>query len=378
MGIFTMVYLIIAGFAESLIGFRKPFIQALLKKGLLVHVVAPELLANEKAVEELSSLGVICHDISMQRTGMNPFSDLKSLISIWLLIRKVSPDFVMGYTIKPVIYGTLAASLARVPNRFALITGLGFAFIDEDGGRSKVRNLVQKLYRFSLKRCNVVFFQNPDDERLFRELRILRTSTTSFVVNGSGIDISQFLKETLPINGPLRFLLIGRLIGDKGVREYALAASKVKTLYPDVQFDLAGWIDENPNSITQPELNKWIEEGTINYLGRLSNVKPAIKNCSVYVLPSYREGTPRTVLEAMAIGRAIITTDAPGCRETVIDGENGLLIPIKNVQALASAMIKLIEEPELLKKMGHRSRIIAVDKYDVNKVNSQMLKGMKL
>lgn len=373
-----MVYLIIAGFAESLIGFRKPFIQALLKKGLLVHVVAPELLANEKAVEELSSLGVICHDISMQRTGMNPFSDLKSLISIWLLIRKVSPDFVMGYTIKPVIYGTLAASLARVPNRFALITGLGFAFIDEDGGRSKVRNLVQKLYRFSLKRCNVVFFQNPDDERLFRELRILRTSTTSFVVNGSGIDISQFLKETLPINGPLRFLLIGRLIGDKGVREYALAASKVKTLYPDVQFDLAGWIDENPNSITQPELNKWIEEGTINYLGRLSNVKPAIKNCSVYVLPSYREGTPRTVLEAMAIGRAIITTDAPGCRETVIDGENGLLIPIKNVQALASAMIKLIEEPELLKKMGHRSRIIAVDKYDVNKVNSQMLKGMKL
>ena len=175
-----------------------------------------------------------------------------------------------------------------------------------------------------------------------------------------------------------RFLLIGRLLGDKGIREYVQAAEQVKLQYPETQFDLVGWIDANPNTITQPELDSWTAAGTVNFLGRLNDVRPAIGDCSVYVLPSYREGTPRTVLEAMAMGRAVITTDAPGCRETVVDGDNGFLVPIKDADALAQAMLRFIEQPELFAQMGLRSRAIAEEKYDVHKVNAQMLKGMGL
>ena len=374
-----MKFLIVAGFADSLIGFRKPLILALLDKGLSVHVAAPELTTNNKVISELHSLGVATHDISMQRTGMNPLSDLFALFSIFKLMRRIKPDFFLGYTIKPVIYGNLAALLARVPNRFALITGLGFAFIGEEGGaRSKIRALVQGLYRFALKNTNTVFFQNPDDEKLFRELGILSSKANSCVVNGSGVDVSQFEVAPLDLNKPIRFLLIARLLGDKGVREYVSAAAEIKKSFPDTVFDLVGWIDENPDSITQTELDAWVSAGTVNFLGRLSDVRPAISDCDIYVLPSYREGTPRTVLEAMAMGRAVITTDAPGCRETVVDGDNGYLVPIKDSVSLAAAMLRFIENPVLIKEMGQRSRVIAEEKYDVHKVNEQMLMGMRL
>lgn len=374
-----MRFLLIAGFADSLIAFRKPLIEALLSKGLAVHVAAPRLTTNVEMMAELNKLGVVAHDIPMQRAGMNPVADLQALLALWQLMRQIKPQFVLGYTIKPVIYGTLAAWLARVPKRFALITGLGFAFMgEEDGQRSKVRALVQGLYRTALKRSHAVFFQNPDDEALFRQLNILSSATRSCVVNGSGVDVAQFEVAPLFIESAPRFLLIARLLGDKGVREYVQAAQQVKQRYPDAQFDLVGWIDANPNTITQPELDGWIAAKTINFLGRLTDVRPAIAECSVYVLPSYREGTPRTVLEAMAMGRAIITTDAPGCRETVIDGDNGFLVPIKDADALAQAMLRFIEQPELMTQMGQRSRIIAEEKYDVHKVNAQMLKGMGL
>lgn len=374
-----MNFLLVAGFADSLIGFRKPLILALLNKGLVVHVAAPELTTNHKVISELHSLGVIAHDISMQRTGMNPLSDLLALFSIWKLMCRVKPNYFLGYTIKPVIYGNLAALLARVPNRFALITGLGFAFIGYEGGaRSKLRALVQGLYRFALKNVNTVFFQNPDDEKLFRDLRILSSKADSCVVNGSGVDVSLFEVAPLDLSKAVRFLLIARLLGDKGVREYVSAAAEIKKSFPSAEFDLVGWIDENPDSITQTELDSWVSAGTVNFLGCLSDVRPAISECSVYVLPSYREGTPRTVLEAMAMGRAVITTDAPGCRETVVDGDNGYLVPIKDPVPLATAMLRFIENPELIKEMGQRSRLIAEEKYDVHKVNEQMLMGMGL
>lgn len=372
-------FLLIAGFAESLIAFRKPLIVALLNKGLEVHVAAPELLANPEIISELTELGVVAHDIPLQRTGMNPLTDLRSLLALWQLMRQVKPRYVLGYTIKPVIYGTLAAWLARVPQRFALITGLGFAFIgEEDHQRSRVRAVVQGLYRAALRHCHTVFFQNPDDEVLFRQLKIVSTNANTCVVNGSGVDVSEFEVAPFVAQPALRFLLIGRLLGDKGVREYVQAAEQIKQRYPATQFDLVGWIDANPNTITQVELDQWIAAGTVNFLGRLNDVRSAIKDCSVYVLPSYREGTPRTVLEAMAMGRAVITTDAPGCRETVVDGDNGFLITVKDADALAQAMLRFIEQPELIAQMGKRSRFIAEHKYDVHKVNAQMLKGMNL
>jgi glycosyltransferase involved in cell wall biosynthesis len=374
-----MKFLLIAGFAESLIGFRKPLILALLSKGLAVHVAAPELTINAEVMCELDEWGVVAHDISMQRTGMNPVADLRTLFALWRLMFQIKPQFVLGYTIKPVIYGSLAGWLAGVPKRFALITGLGFVFIGEEhGSRSKLMALVCGLYRTALKRSDTVFFQNPDDEDLFRQLNILGSTVKSFVVNGSGVDVTQFEVAPFAVDSAPRFLLICRLLGDKGVREYVQAAQQVKQRHPDAQFDLVGWIDSNPNAIIQSELDGWVATGTINFLGRLSDVRPAFRNCSVYVLPSYREGTPGTVLEAMSMGRAVITTDAPGCRETVIDGDNGFLVPVKDSVALEQAMLRFIEQPELIAKMGARSRAIAEKKYDVHKVNRQMLNGMGL
>lgn len=374
-----MKFLILASLAGSLTGFRKPLIQALVSQGLEVHAVAPELLTDKKVVAELSAIGVTCHDAPLSRTGMNPLSDLKALFALRRLMKTIQPDYFLGYTIKPVIYGNLAAWLAGVPHRFALITGLGYTFI---GGQGVARKLVSKLahtlYKAALAKTQKVFFQNPDDEALFRQLGLLPRSTPSLVVNGSGVDVSQFAVVPFVEQSVPHFLLIARLLGDKGIREYVQAAKLVKQQYPEAQFDLVGGLDTNPTSISQAELDQWIAAGTINFLGRLSDVRPAIAECSVYVLPSYREGTPRTVLEAMAMGRAVITTDAPGCRETVVDGDNGFLVPVKDADALAQAMLRFIEQPELIAQMGQRSRSIAEEKYDVHKVNAQMLEGMGL
>lgn len=373
-----MIFLLIASYPDSLIKFRGSLIEDISKKGFEIHVAIPDLDNNITLKKILEDKGIIAHNIPMQRTGINPLADIVTLFHLIRHIRRTKPEYVLGYTIKPVIYGSLAAWLAKVPNRFALITGLGYAFQgqedDTSAKRSLIRQLAQRLYSLALGTTHKVFFQNPDDQALFKKLNILKPSTPSFVVNGSGVNISEY--EVTPLPASPRFLLIARLLGDKGVREYAQAAKQIKNTKPEVNFDLVGWIDENPDAIKQLELDTWIKEGTLNYLGKLTDVRPAIAKCSVYVLPSYREGTPRTVLEAMSMGRAIITTDAPGCRETVVDNDNGFLVPVKSVEALVVAMKKLIDDPDLIEKMGQRSRAIAEEKYDVHKVNDSMLKAM--
>jgi glycosyltransferase involved in cell wall biosynthesis len=373
-----MKFLILSNLPASLTIFRKELIVGLIDSGFRVHVAAPGLLSNKEVVDELSQIGVAVHDIPMKRTGINPAQDLYMLFVLWKLVRKIQPSCVLSYTIKPVIYGTLASWLARVPKRYALITGLGYAFTGEARGkRELIQRMVRGLYRQALKRADLVFFQNPDDEALFRKLGLVGLGMPTRVVNGSGIDTSRFDKAPLP-KGPPDFLLIARLLGDKGIREYVEAAAKVREQHPEANFKLVGDIDANPDSISRQELEGWVAAGHIDYLGRLDDVRPAIADASVYVLPSYREGTPRTVLEAMAMGRPIITTDAPGCRETVVDGENGFLVPVKAVAPLVDAMQRFIDQPELVFKMGHRSREIAEDKYDVHKVIAVMLTTMGL
>lgn len=372
-----MTFLLIASFPDSLLHFRGPLLHALLARGLTVHVAAPDLPVGSPMRQQLEAKGLHVHDIPLRRTGMNPIADFATLLHLQRLMRRIQPDHVLGYTIKPVIYGSLAALLARVPRRFALITGLGYAFQGQEDGsdsRGLLRSLVQRLYGLALRGTHKVFFQNPDDQALFRSMGILQPAAPSCVVNGSGVDVAQYAVAPLP-SAP-RFLLIARLLGDKGVREYAEAARRVRARHPEAVFSLVGWIDENPDAIKQQELDAWVADGTVDYHGRLSDVRPAIAGCSVYVLPSYREGTPRTVLETMAMGRPIITTDAPGCRETVVDGDNGFLVPVKAVDELAAAMLRFIEEPELAARMGARSRQIAEEKYDVHRVNAVMLKEM--
>ncbi|SFQ42011.1 Glycosyltransferase involved in cell wall bisynthesis [Geopseudomonas sagittaria] len=372
-----MTFLLIASFADSILSFRGPLLDALLARGLSVHVAAPDLPADSLMRQRLEARGIQVHDIPLRRTGTNPLADATTLLHLWQLMRRIHPQFVLGYTIKPVIYGSLAALLAQVPQRFALVTGLGYLFqseVDEGDSRSRLRSLVQPLYALALRCTHKVFLQNPDDQALFRSLGILPPATPSVVVNGSGVDVAEY--EVAPLPKAPHFLLIARLLRDKGVREYAAAARRIRARYPDAVFSLVGWIDENPDAIAQQELDAWVADGTCNYLGRLSDVRPAIAACTVYVLPSYHEGTPRTVLEAMAMGRAIITTDAPGCRETVVDGDNGFLVPVKAVDELVGAMQRFIEEPELAARMGARARQIAEEKYDVHRVNTVMLQEM--
>ena len=340
-----------------------------------MHVAAPCLPASSAIRQELESMGVYVHEVDLKRAGINPFADLLTVYDLWRLMHRIKPDFTLGYTIKPVIYGNIAAWIAGVPRRFALITGLGYAFTGDSGQRSWLKKIVQVLYRVALGRGHKIFFQNPDDESLFHSLRIIKSSDRkTVVVNGSGIDVGSF--RVVPLPQIPQFLLIARLLGDKGVREYVKAATIVRRKHANVRFGLVGWIDENPDAISEKELKHWIDAGDVRFYGRLNDVKPAIAESSVYVLPSYREGTPRTVLEAMAMGRPIITSDAPGCRETVADGDNGFLVPVKAIDELVAAMLKFIKNPDLIAQMGRRSRQIAEEKYDVNKVNEQMLKAM--
>jgi glycosyltransferase involved in cell wall biosynthesis len=368
--------LLVAGFADSVLPFRGDLLRCFLARGYAVHVAAPGLATGSAIARSLEAEGIVPHDIPLRRTGLNPLNDLAALLALFALMRRIAPRLTLAYTIKPVIYGSLAARAARVPRRYALITGLGYAF-QTGSSPGLLQSLAQRLYRTALAGVHTVFFQNPDDEALFKTRRVVSAAVPTCVINGSGIDVDHFAPCPLP-PGPPVFLMIARLLADKGVREFAQAARQVKARHPDARFVLVGWIDANPSAITAAELQTWIDEGSVEFAGRLDDVRPILAQASVFVLPSYREGTPRTVLEAMAMGRAIITTDAPGCRETVTHGVNGLLVPIKDADALAATMSTLVEDAPMLARMAAASRRIAEDKYDVRRVNAHMLRKMEI
>lgn len=367
-----MKVMIVAGYASSLINFRGLLIQELLKGGCTVIACAA---ADDKTAALLANWGVEFHCIPIKRAGLNPIKDAVLFLALARLCRRVRPDIVFCYTIKPVVYGSLAARLCGVTNIYALITGLGFAFVGKGLRGFVARNVACFLYKRSLKKTRCVFFQNPDDCDYFSSTGIL-TDQRTVVVNGSGVDLDQFSRVPLPDG--MVFLLIARLLAAKGIREYAAAAAETKRKYTNVTFKLAGWLDNGPGGLKAAEVDSWVKAGTVEYLGKLEDVKPALSACSVFVLPSYREGTPRTILEAMAVGRAIITTDAPGCRETVKNGVNGLLVPVRNVQSLVKAMERFVLEPGLAVSMGIESRRFAEEKYDVHKVNTVILENMGL
>jgi glycosyltransferase involved in cell wall biosynthesis len=283
---------------------------------------------------------------------------------------------VLSYTIKPVIYGTIAAAIAGVPQRAAMITGLGYAFLAGGVARRATRVAAIALYRLALHRANIVFFQNADDQALFAELGLISYRNRVELLRGSGVDVGHFTPVPRP-NRP-SFLMIARLVADKGVREYVEAARIVRRRCPDAMFRCVGTLDPNPASVRAPELQAWISEGTVDFLGELADVRPAIADALVYVLPSYREGMPRTVLEAMAMGRAVITSDAPGCRQTIVAGESGLLVPVRDPDALAAAMIRFIEEPGLAERLGDAARQRVVEMFDVNEVSARIIGALSL
>jgi glycosyltransferase involved in cell wall biosynthesis len=245
------------------------------------------------------------------------------------------------------------------------------------GKRRAIQGVLNFLYRVALRAVDKIFFQNSDDARFFRDHGLLPKHLPVVIVNGSGVDLEWYRPAPFPA-GPTRFLLIARLLSSKGIREYCRAAAMIRMSNPEAEFHLVGGFDSNPDVLGPEEISRWNGEGAIVWHGKVSDVRPFIENCHVFVLPSYREGTPRSVLEAMAMGRAIVTTDAPGCRETVIEGQNGYLVPPRSVEPLARAMERFLDEPQLIERMGRLSRELARQKYDVRKVNAQMLREMEL
>jgi glycosyltransferase involved in cell wall biosynthesis len=366
---------VIAGLAESLINFRGPLLTTLAKGGHEVIAIAPG--ENPEIAGKLRKVGVSYCAVELERTGMNPVRDIRALLRMTLKLRSINPDIVLGYTIKPVIFGSLAARLAGVPHIFSIITGLGYAFMKQNFKQSMVNRIVSCLYRIVLAFNEKVFFQNPDDMSLFCRQRLIGNRDKAELLNGSGVDLDYFGQVPAQTIRPV-FLLIARLLKNKGIDEYAEAARILKTRYPTAEFRILGPFDSNPAAVEKHRISEWQKAGIIKYMGETSDVRPFIAEASVYVLPSYREGTPRSVLEAMAMGRPVVTTTAPGCRETVIDGENGFLVPVKDKHALARAMEKFIINPDLVATMGQRSREIAEDKYDVHKVNSVIMEAMGL
>ena len=367
----TRHVLVLASHAPSLVNFRGPLIAEMVRRGWRVTAAAPDFDASTRA--GVTALGARPVEVPMARTGMNPLSDLAYRDSLIALFRKEQPDVLLAYTIKPVIWGLLAARAGGVPRAVALITGLGYAFTDGTGGGAKrllAGVVASALYRLALGRADRVLFQNPDDRDLFLGRGLVRDRGQITVVDGSGVDLSHYTPAPLP-EAPV-FLMIGRLLGAKGVREYATAALALKARHPEARFQLVGWRDPGPDTVGEDELERWIAGG-IEHLGRLEDVRPALAAARIYVLPSYREGTPRSVLEAMAMGRPVITTDAPGCRETVVDGENGLLVPPRDAGALERAMESLILDPARTAAMGQASLDRVRARYDVHRVNAQVL-----
>ncbi len=370
-----MKILIIGGYGPSLINFRGPLLRALVAAGHEVYAAAPQ--DGIDIASPLEDIGVQYIPVPINRTGMNPLHDGRTLIKLWKTAKQVNPDRVLCYTIKPVIYGSMAARMAGVKNVYSMITGLGYAFGKTSGRRGLLFKLVKQLYRISLALNTAVMFQNPDDMNLFKELGIISKGQKTVITNGSGIDLEHFGLKPPKTEKPATFLCLSRLLREKGVREFAEASMQLKKEFPEVRFRLVGPHDHGPDSISDSELKSWQNAG-VDCPGGVSDVRPEMAAASVYVLPSYREGTPRSVLEALSMGRPVVTTDAPGCRETVIPDKNGYLVPIRDVQALAEAMKNFIKEPGLIAEMGHESRVLAEEKYDVNKVNKTIMDTMSL
>ncbi|WP_391487081.1 glycosyltransferase family 4 protein [Leclercia tamurae] len=368
-----MKILLIGNQSSTIILFRKKLIEQLVSRGVQVHVL---VMDNDRGnFQQISTFGAIPEQYKFSRSGMNPVSDLVNTIALSKKIRHISPDVVFCFFPKPVIFGTLAAKFAGVKNVYNLLEGLGFCYtahLKKDSFKKQVLRATQTfLYKLTLPRAKKVLFLNRDDYQdlvLENNIKI----SESEVIGGIGVDLKDY-SYNKPDTTIIHFGMVSRLLVEKGVREFVQAAKIVKSQFPDVKFSIAGAIDDNPGGITREQLNVWKQEGHVEFLGQISDVKSYLSELSVFVLPSYREGIPRSTQEAMSIGRAIITTDVPGCRETIIHGLNGLMVPPWNVEALASAMTSLIADPDQIVSMGMESRRMAEEKFDDNAATEKLI-----
>lgn len=369
---------IIASIAYSLPNFRGPLIQDFIASGWRVLALAPDFDSRTRAAT--AALGAEPVDFSLERAGMHVLSDVTDAARLFVQLRRLKPDLVFSYFIKPVIYGSLAAWAARVPRRYALVAGLGYVFTangtEHTLRRRLLRGAASILYWLGFKACHRVFFQNQDDIDQFVDAGLLSRDKVVRLA-GSGVDLER-LSAAAPVIAPITFLLMARLLREKGIVEYVEAARRIRADYPEARFVLLGGLDPNPGALAEADVVGWAAEGIIEWLGHRDDVAPILAACSVYVLPSYREGMPRSTQEAMAMAKPIISTDVPGCRETVIEGLNGFLVPARDVDRLAIAMRKFVDNPSLIAPMGLESRRMAENLFDVRRINQTLLDAMEL
>lgn len=361
--------------ASSTLNFRKTFIELLIQEGHEVYVFATDY--SKKTSAAITALGAEPVSYQLNRGGLNPFADIKSTIQLKNKIKAISPDIVFSYFAKPVIFGTLAAKLAKVPRIVGMLEGLGYAFTPEpphkkESFKKKLVRAVQIfLYKISFRYLDRIIFLNPDDPVDLLEKHKIKVKDVQ-ILGGIGVDLEKF-KPTPPSLDPIRFLFIGRLLAEKGIFEFLKAAEIVKQQHPEVEFIVLGAIDkDNPSSLSQSDLDYYKQANIIIHPGHVDNVQEWIEKSSVFVLPSYREGVPCSTQEAMACGRAVITTDVAGCRETIINNFNGLLTPTNNHQLLIGNFLLFIENKEKIIQFGDKSRILCSKNFDSKKQNQKL------
>lgn len=366
---------VVASFGPSLITFRGPMLSAFVDSGHEVVACAPEI--DSRVGEALRSLGVRFVSIPLARRSLSPIHDCSYAVNLARFFRREGVQIALAYTIKPVIYASMAARYSGLDNMHSLITGLGYTFSALAYRSRWLTYITTILYRVALTRNRTVFFQNPDDKELFIDRHLINPQQ-AVLVNGSGVDLLQF--PALPLaSGPPVFLLIARLLKSKGIVEFIEAAGRIKQKFPECQFKLVGPFEKGVDCVSASVVHDAANRGIIEYLGELSDVRAAFASATVFVLPTYyREGIPRTILEALSCARAIITTNLPGCRETVRDGFNGFFVEPRNVGNLAAVMERFITQPAFARDFGANSRKMAEERFDVHGVNRVIMARMGL
>lgn len=356
----------------TLYKFRGNFIRGLINDGFQVYLISP----SDQYIENLQAFGANFLKLSLSRCGLNPFREIGTLFQYFKLIRKIKPDQIISYTVKPIVYASLAARICRVPKIYSVVTGRGYVFLGKGLFRKNLKKLVLLLYKTVFLFCDKVIFLNVEDQALFVDLGLVKKKKTSRIF-GEGVDINYFKPNIKRSNVNFNFtvIMVARLLRDKGVYEYIAAARNLKKKYPDISFNLLGSTDLNPSSLNEDDLDFLQKEGVINYLGVVDDVRPYLNKSDLFVLPSYTEAMPIALLEAMSMQLPVIATNIPGCNELINGIGNGSLIPIKDSHALENeieAMYSLA--PNVRREMGRKSRAHVAALYSSEQIYKELAK----
>lgn len=358
---------------RSAYNFRGDLIKDIQKKGYDVVVTGP----NKEGVDKIKALGAKFVEIPVNKNGLNPFSDIVYCLKLRNMMISERVDAILGYTIKPVIYGSIAGWLASVKTRTAMVTGAGYLFANKSLKARIIRSISFVLYRLGLAAAQKVIFQNIDDLNDFVKYGLVKKEKC-YIVNGSGVNMSKFTPSAYPETPT--FFFLGRLVYAKGGMDFVKAAKIVKEKYPNSRFIILGKIDKTvPDAIMAEDLMPYVDDRTVELFPETDDIAQYYAKSSIFVLPTaYREGTPRVILEALASARAIITTFTPGCKETVKDGVNGFFVNIHSPNDCAEKMIYFIEHPTEIERMGKESLLLCKSKYEVSIINRDMLSIMNI